>query len=182
MVCAGYTKIWESSRANWFAWTMRTGITLRVTRGALWITQERDVRDIVLTGKGDGLAAIERRGLTVVEAQGRATVCVLAHHLEDIHVRRAHAVAPAPRGLAALSRGRGDGTRVGALLLDRDRRRMAGRTIRAHPFANVISPPPLPAEAPTFTVSPARVFAAEDLLASGFSICCWIARFNGRAP
>jgi hypothetical protein len=48
----------------------------------------------------------------VVEAQGRATVCVLAHHLEDIHVRDRHAPTP-PRlagwlralGAAAIGRG-----------------------------------------------------------------------------
>ena len=85
MVCAGYTKIWELEPGELVRLDDAHGITLRVTRGALWITQQRDVRDIVLTA-GDAYT-IERRGLTVVEAQGRATVCVLAHHLEDIHVR-----------------------------------------------------------------------------------------------
>ena len=85
MVCAGYTKIWELEPGELVRLDDADGITLRVTRGALWITQERDVRDIVLTA-GDAYT-IERRGLTVVEAQGRATVCVLAHHLEDIRVR-----------------------------------------------------------------------------------------------
>jgi hypothetical protein len=89
MVCAGYTKIWELEPGELVRLDDARGITLRVTRGALWITQEHDVRDIVLAA-GDSFT-IDRRGLTVVEAQGRATVCVLAHHLEDIHVRGRHA-------------------------------------------------------------------------------------------
>ena len=110
MVCAGYTKIWELKPGELVRLDDAHGITLRVTRGALWITQERDVRDIVLTA-GDAYT-IERRGLTVVEAQGRATVCVLAHHLEDIHVRGRHMpsrprLADWLRALGAAAMGRG---------------------------------------------------------------------------
>ena len=43
---------------------------------------------------------------------------------------------------------------------------------------NVISPP----VAPTLTVSPGANLPARISFASGFSICCWIARFSGRAP
>jgi predicted TPR repeat methyltransferase len=46
------------------------------------------------------------------------------------------------------------------------------------PFANVISPP----VAPTFTASPAAYLPRAIPSPTGFSICCWIARFNGRAP
>lgn len=48
------------------------GTTLRVTHGRLWLTQERDRRDIVLSG-GDTWT-VERDGLTVGEAQGHAAV------------------------------------------------------------------------------------------------------------
>jgi hypothetical protein len=53
------------------------GTTLRVTRGTLWLTQEHDTRDFVLTA-GD-VYTIDRGGLTLVEAQNRASVCVLTH-------------------------------------------------------------------------------------------------------
>ena len=48
--------------------------TLRVTRGTLWITQEDDTQDVVLR-TGDNWA-VERNGLTVVEAQEDAIFCV----------------------------------------------------------------------------------------------------------
>lgn len=51
------------------------GATLRVTRGSVWITQEDDTQDIVLRG-GDTWV-VERDGLTIVEAQQDATLCVL---------------------------------------------------------------------------------------------------------
>ena len=52
------------------------GATLRVTRGALWVTQQRDRRDIVLR-VGDSWA-VERDGDTVVGAQGDTTFCIVA--------------------------------------------------------------------------------------------------------
>jgi hypothetical protein len=48
------------------------GATLRVTRGTLWITQEDDTRDVVLRD-GD-VWAVERQGLTIIEAQGETTL------------------------------------------------------------------------------------------------------------
>ena len=51
------------------------GTTLRVTRGTLWVTQERDRRDVVL-GAGDTWT-VERPGLTVGEAQGDVGVVVI---------------------------------------------------------------------------------------------------------
>jgi len=56
------------------------GVTLRVTRGSLWITQQDDTQDIVLRA-GDNWT-IERNGLTLVEAQQDATLCVLGRYLE----------------------------------------------------------------------------------------------------
>ena len=73
------------------------GTTLRVTSGRLWITLENDTRDIVLSA-GDSYT-IDRGGLTLVEAQGAATVCVLAHHVEESrHLARSS--APLPAGIA----------------------------------------------------------------------------------
>ena len=50
------------------------GTRLRVTRGTLWITLERDPRDVVVT-TGDAFT-IDRPGRTIVEAQDRSTVRV----------------------------------------------------------------------------------------------------------
>jgi hypothetical protein len=61
------------------------GTTLRVTRGVLWLTFERDTRDIVLT-VGD-VFTIDRGGLTLIEAQGNALVCVMAHHIDELRFR-----------------------------------------------------------------------------------------------
>ncbi|MFO1412376.1 MAG: DUF2917 domain-containing protein [Burkholderiales bacterium] len=64
------------------------GVTLRVTRGTLWVTQERDRQDIVLR-PGDNWA-VERSGLTLVQAQQDATFCVLGRFLDPelLPVRR----------------------------------------------------------------------------------------------
>lgn len=110
MGCAGYTTIWELEPGELVRLDDARGTTLRVTRGTLWITLERDVNDIVVTA-GDAYT-IDKDGLTVVEAQGRATVCVLAHHLEDIHVRGRHMpsrprVAEWLRALGGAATGRG---------------------------------------------------------------------------
>ncbi len=86
MVCAGYTKIWELAPDELVKLDGARGTTLRVTRGALWLTLEHDTRDIVLTA-GD-VFTIDRGGLTLVEAQGNTTVCVLARHIDEEHVRR----------------------------------------------------------------------------------------------
>jgi hypothetical protein len=47
-------------------------MTLRVTRGTLWITQEDDTRDVVLRD-GD-VWTVERPGLTIIEAQRDTTL------------------------------------------------------------------------------------------------------------
>lgn len=61
------------------------GTTLRVTKGRLWVTQERDLRDIVLD-QGD-VWTVERPGLTVAEAQGDAAVVVVGGGLVDARVQ-----------------------------------------------------------------------------------------------
>jgi hypothetical protein len=60
--------------------------TLRVTRGTLWITQEGDPQDVVLR-TGDNWA-VERNGLTVVEAQEDAVFCVMGRRLETLVATR----------------------------------------------------------------------------------------------
>ncbi len=65
--------------------------TLRVTRGTLWVTQDKNPQDIVLR-TGDNWA-VERDGDTVIEARGGATFCIVARY------------AAAPTGLPARSGG-----------------------------------------------------------------------------
>ena len=57
-----------------------------MTRGTLWITQEDDTQDVVLR-TGDNWA-VERNGLTVVEAQEDAIFCVTGRHLDPVVVSR----------------------------------------------------------------------------------------------
>lgn len=56
------------------------GITLRVTRGTVWITQESDTQDIVLRA-GDNWV-VEKNGVTIVEAQEETTLCAIGHRLQ----------------------------------------------------------------------------------------------------
>ncbi|HEX6137399.1 MAG TPA: DUF2917 domain-containing protein [Casimicrobiaceae bacterium] len=51
------------------------GATLRVTRGTLWLTEERERSDIVLRPGDNWL--VESDGATVVEAQSDAVFCVV---------------------------------------------------------------------------------------------------------
>jgi len=53
------------------------GATLRVTRGTLWLTEERARDDIVLRPGDNWL--VETSGNTVVEAQGDTTFRILGH-------------------------------------------------------------------------------------------------------
>jgi hypothetical protein len=85
MICAGYTKVWELAPDELVKLDGARGTTLRVTRGTLWLTLEHDTRDVVLEA-GDTFT-IDRGGLTLIEAQSSATVCVLAHHVNEVHVR-----------------------------------------------------------------------------------------------
>jgi len=84
MGCAGYTKVWELAPNELVKLDGARGTTLRVTRGTLWITLEHDTRDVVLTA-GDTFT-IDRGGVTLIEAQGSATVCVIARHVSESHV------------------------------------------------------------------------------------------------
>ena len=81
MTCDGYTKVWELAPGEIVKLEGARGTTLRVTRGTLWLTLERDLRDIVLSA-GDSFM-IDRGGLTLVEAQDTATVCVLARFIDE---------------------------------------------------------------------------------------------------
>ena len=82
MLCAGYTMVWDLSAGELVRLDGARGTTLRVTRGRLWITQEDDTRDIVLAA-GDSYT-IDRGGLTLIEAQDAAAVCVMAHYVEEV--------------------------------------------------------------------------------------------------
>jgi hypothetical protein len=55
------------------------GATLRVTRGTAWITQQNDTQDVVLRA-GDTWV-VEHDGLTLLEAQSAATVCIVGRRL-----------------------------------------------------------------------------------------------------
>jgi len=109
MVCDGYTKIWDLAPDELVKLDGARGTTLRVTRGKLWITLENDTRDVVLQA-GD-VFTIDRGGLTLVEAQGRATVCVMGRAIDEVHVRtREHAlqsqIGPWLRALSVARPGR----------------------------------------------------------------------------
>ena len=49
MVCDGYTKVWDLASGELVKLDGARGTTLRVTRGTLWLTQEHDTRDFVLS-------------------------------------------------------------------------------------------------------------------------------------
>jgi hypothetical protein len=85
MACDGYTKVWELAAGELIGLDGGRGTTLRVTRGTLWLTFEGDTRDVVL-GVGD-VFTVDRGGLTLIEAQDSATVCVMAHHVEELRLR-----------------------------------------------------------------------------------------------
>jgi Protein of unknown function (DUF2917) len=82
MKCDGYTKVWDLAPGELVKLDGARGTTLRVTRGVLWITLEDDLRDVILAA-GDSFT-IDREGLTLVESQGAATVCVLARHADEV--------------------------------------------------------------------------------------------------
>ena len=86
MVCSGYTIVWNLASGELVKLDGARGTTLRVTRGTLWLTQEHDTRDFVLTA-GD-VYTIDRGGLTLVEAQSSASVCVMSHYVEAVRVPR----------------------------------------------------------------------------------------------
>jgi len=75
MVCKGYDDVMELADGELVELTDERGTTLRVTHGILWITQDQDVRDVVLR-TGD-VWTVERDGLTLAEAQGASTFCLV---------------------------------------------------------------------------------------------------------
>ena len=85
MNCNGYTKVWDLAPGEIVKLDGARGTSLRVTRGVLWITLENDLRDVVLAA-GDAFT-IDREGLTLIEAQGAASVCVLARHADEVRRR-----------------------------------------------------------------------------------------------
>ena len=85
MICNGYDKVLDLTNGDLVELRDARGTTLRVTKGMLWITQERDRRDIVLRA-GD-VWTVEREGLTVVEAQGAATICLVGDAADVAHSR-----------------------------------------------------------------------------------------------
>lgn len=85
MLCEGYTKVWDLAAGEIVRLDGARGTTLRVTRGVAWVTLENDTRDVVLTA-GD-VFTIDRGGLTLVEAQGRTSVCVMGRPIDEEHVR-----------------------------------------------------------------------------------------------
>lgn len=80
MNCDASTKVWELAPDELIGLDDGRGATLRVTRGTLWLTFERDTRDVVLTA-GDSFT-VDRAGLTLAQAHGRTTVCVLARRVQ----------------------------------------------------------------------------------------------------
>lgn len=88
------------------------GALLRVTRGVVWITQERDPQDTVLRAGDNWL--LERDGLTVIQAHLDATFC-----LEGATVFEQTPISPA-NGLR---------TRARALLVDYLERSLARRWV-----------------------------------------------------
>jgi hypothetical protein len=85
MACDGYTKVWDLEADELVKLDGARGTTLRVTRGTVWVTLEDDTRDVVL--KAGDVFTIDRGGLTLVEAQGRATVCLMGSAIDEVHVR-----------------------------------------------------------------------------------------------
>jgi hypothetical protein len=85
MACDGYTEIFDLARGEMLKLDGARGTTLRVTRGTVWITMQDDTRDVVLEA-GD-VFTVDRGGLTIVEAQGAATLCALARHVSATRVR-----------------------------------------------------------------------------------------------
>ena len=89
MLCNGYDKVFDLDHGDIVELQDARGTTVRVTRGTIWITQERDTQDIVLRA-GD-VWTVERQGLTLVEAQDDALVCVVGVRASVIQSRNRNA-------------------------------------------------------------------------------------------
>lgn len=75
MTCPGYTDALDLAPGESLDLVDAAGTTLRVTRGRLWLTMERDLRDIVIE-PGD-VFTIDRPGHTIARAQDATTVCAI---------------------------------------------------------------------------------------------------------
>ncbi len=143
------------------------GTVVVVERGCLWVTLERDPRDIILA---QGMRfEIDRPGRTIVAAETRE-----------------HAAAALAARPARAARGRA-GARGGAaacrLVRPEHARHAAARLKRLAPAAVYLRAKEMPSRPAVITmVSPAANLPARISRASGFSISCWIARLSGRAP
>jgi hypothetical protein len=85
MLCNGYDKVLELTDGDLVELNDARGTTLRLTKGALWITQEHDKDDVVLRA-GD-VWTVERQGLTLLEAQGTTLLCVVGAVAAFAHSR-----------------------------------------------------------------------------------------------
>ena len=96
MACPGYDDVLDLPDHALAELRDVRGATLRVTRGTLWVTQDHDPRDVVLRA-GD-VWTVERNGLTLAEAQGDATFCIVGGV-----ARRVHATPSTTSWLAGLA-------------------------------------------------------------------------------
>jgi Protein of unknown function (DUF2917) len=85
MIRKGYDDVMELADGELVELQDVRGTTLRVTHGTVWITQDRDIRDVVLR-TGD-VWTIERDGLTLAEAQGAATFCLVGGRSRRVSAR-----------------------------------------------------------------------------------------------
>ena len=103
MLCTGYTKVWDLSPNEFVAAGRRARHdAARHERHGCGSRSRTTQRDIVLSA-GDSYT-IDRGGLTLIEAQGAAAVCVLAHHVDGDPASGGRLVAPATRRRARGSR------------------------------------------------------------------------------
>jgi hypothetical protein len=92
-MCDRLSKTLDLSRGQMLALDDARGTTLRVSRGTVWVTQEKELQDVVLSA-GDTWA-VERNGLTLVEAHAPTALDVVGPGAE---ASRMH-VTGRPRGL-----------------------------------------------------------------------------------
>jgi hypothetical protein len=91
-MCERLAKSLDLSRGELLALDDARGTTLRVSRGTVWVTQEKELQDVVLTA-GDTWA-VERDGLTLVEAHAPTALDVVGPGAE---ASRMH-ITGRPRG------------------------------------------------------------------------------------
>jgi hypothetical protein len=80
MACKPDSKVWQLGPREVLRLDGARGTTVRATRGTLWLTLENDPRDIVLV-PGNAFT-IDRGGLTLVEAQDDAVLCVDPRYID----------------------------------------------------------------------------------------------------